>query len=351
MPFMPKYTITQTILNNLTAIAAAREVIEQAPLLPKRESSFRRHARIRNTHASTAIEGNKLTLAQVEALADGKDIPAVDKDKNEVLNYLAALDGLDSIVKTGKIEVKDILAIHGLVARNVLSDRRHCGVFRGIQVFVGKRTFDGTGYKEEVDYVPPAPEEVPRLVEKFVSWLNSKKARETNPVLLAGISHYEIARIHPFVDGNGRTARLIASLVFYLSSFDHRRLFALDDFYDRDRKAYYSALKTVQANAGDITEWLEYFSTGVEQSVGEVKNAILNLGRRDKAARHSQISLTNRQMEIVAFINKNHKAASKDFQRLFGISAQAVHKELVKLADLQIIKRAGAGRSSHYVLT
>jgi len=350
MPFNPKFTITDKILNNLTIITSAREVIEQSHLIPKWEASLRRQAKLRNTHSSTAIEGNKLTLEQVEALADGKDVIATDKDKREVLNYLKAIDAVHSLTEKGKIRVQDILALHRMVSKDVLRDNKHSGVFRDRQVFVGKRVFDGTGFKEEVEYMPPKTEDVPRMVKEFVDWLNLDKTWEINPVLLAGIAHYEIARIHPFIDGNGRTARLFATFILYLSGFDHRRLFALDDFYDRDRQAYYAALKTVQENNNDITKWLEYFTDGVAYSVNEVKEAVLKLGSRKKRISKAQVSLTDKQMKIVEFMNAKGRATNRDLQKLFKISAQAVHKELARLVELKVIKPVGAGRSLYYVL-
>lgn len=350
MAFNPQYTITEKILNNLTLIASAREVIEQTHLVPKWEASLRRQAKLRNTHSSTAIEGNKLTLEQVEALADGKDVIATDKDKKEVLNYIEAMDRLHLFSKKGKIKVEDLLAIHKMVSKNVLRDNKHSGVFRDRQVFVGRRVFDGTNFKEEVEYMPPKTEDVPHLVKEFIDWLNLYKTWEINPVLLAGVAHYEIARIHPFIDGNGRTARLFATLILYLSGFDHRRIFALDDFYDRDRQAYYSALKAAQENNNNITKWLEYFTTGVAYSVNEVKKAVLKLGFKKKRISKAQISLTDKQMKIVEFMNAHGRATNKDLQTLFNISAQAVHKELAKLVELKVIKPVGAGRSLYYVL-
>ena len=350
MAFKPKYTISEKILNNLTLIAAAREVIERSHLVPKYESSLRRQAKLRNTHSSTAIEGNKLTYKQVEALAEGKDVIASDKDKKEVLNYLKAFESLHSITKKGKIKIGDLLKIHALVSKNVMHDNKHCGVFRDRQVLVGRQIFEGSRIRQEIEYMPPKTKDVPQLVREFIDWLNADKTWKVNPVLLAGISHYEIARIHPFIDGNGRTARLFASLILYLSGFDHRRLFALDDFYDRDRQAYYAALKTAQEDNNDITRWLEYFTTGVAYSANEIKEAVLKLGPKKKGVLKTQIPLTDKQMRIVEFMSAHGKVTNKDLQGLFNISAQAVHKELSKLVKLKVIKPVGAGRSLHYIL-
>jgi Fic family protein len=349
MSFNPNYTITEKILNNLTAIASAREVIEQAHLVPKWEAKLRRQALMRNTHSSTAIEGNKLTLEQVEALAEGKDVVATNKDKKEALNYLEALENIPGLAEKGKFKVADLLNIHRIISKNVMQNTADSGVFRNRQVFVGKRVFDGTTFKEVVEYMPPKTEEVPQLVQKFIDWLNLDKSWGMNPVLLAGIVHYEIARIHPFIDGNGRTARLLAMVILYLSDFDHRRIFALDDYYDRDRQAYYAALKTAQVSNGDITLWLEYFTDGILYSVEEAKDAVLKVGSKRKTGQ-AQIALTPKQMQIVEFINTNGKVTNKDLQGLFKVSAQAVHKELVKLVELKVIKPAGEGRALYYIL-
>jgi Fic family protein len=349
MPFNPKYTITDKILNNLTAIAAAREVIEQAHLVPKWEAELRRQALLRNTHSSTAIEGNKLTLEQVEALVEGKDVIATNKDKQEVLNYKEAIEKMSTLAEKGKMSVADLLNIHRIITKDVMQNTTDSGVFRNRQVFVGKRIFDGTTFKEVVEYMPPKTEDVPQIVREFIDWLNLDKSWELNPILLAGIVHYEIARIHPFIDGNGRTARLLATAILCLSGFDHRRIFALDDYYDRDRQAYYAALKTAQTSNGDITQWLEYFTDGILYSVKEAKDAVLKVSSKRKNGQ-AQLALTPKQMKIVEFINVNGKVTNKDLQGLFKISAQAVHKELTKLVDLKVIKSVGEGRALHYVL-
>jgi len=348
--FKPKYNITDKIINNLTFIASARTLIEQSRIVPQWEAKLRRQAILKNTHSSTSIEGNKMTLHQMEDLAQGKKVIATEKDKQEVLNYLKALEKIPGLGEKGKLSTGTLLNIHKIITKNTLENNSDCGVCMNRQVFVGRRVFDGTGYKTEVTYMPPETKKVPGLLKDFIRWLNLDKTWEINPVLLAGIVHYEIARIHPFIDGNGRTARLFATLILYLSDFDHRQLLALDDFYDTDRQSYYAALKTAQKNNNNITKWLEYFTTGVAYSANEVKEAVIKLGSGSKKVSGIQIALAPRQMEIVEFINKHGKATNRDFQTIFKISAQAVHKELVKLVELGVIKSQGKGRSLYYVM-
>ena len=196
--------------------------------------------------------------------------------------------------------------------------------------------------------MPPETKDVPRLTAEFLDWFNSDKANEVNPVISAGIVHYEIARIHPFIDGNGRTARLIASLVLYKSGFDHRRFFALDDYYDENRSAYYAALKTVQTNKGNITKWLEYFTDGVLCSTNKVKDFITKMDLSPKIEAGEKIEITQKQIKILERIKEKGKVSNKDLREMFDISRQAMLKEISKLIDAKLIELVGKGRSAYY---
>lgn len=348
MLFKPKYTITDKILNNISKVTAGREVIENSRLIPKWELSLRKEARIHSAHSSTSIEGNRLTIGQVKALSERKEVTASVKDKQEVLNYLQVLDAIPKYAAKRTIEVKLFLDIHKRATKGTLTNQKDCGVFRTRQVFVGKRIFDGTQFREVVEYMPPKAERVSKLIEEFLSWLSSDKAKDMNPVIVAGISHYEVARIHPFIDGNGRSARLLASLILYKSGFDHRRFFALDDYYDQDRGSYYAALKAVEQNKGDLTQWLEYFTDGVLYSVNKVKEIITRVGLLPGEAGSTQLELTQRQIKILERIKDKGGVSNKDLQAIFKISRQAILKEISKLIGMELIKLIGKGRGAHY---
>ncbi|OGX40399.1 MAG: hypothetical protein A2984_01630 [Omnitrophica WOR_2 bacterium RIFCSPLOWO2_01_FULL_41_12] len=351
MVFEPKYTITDKILNNISRIMAGREIIEQSKLIPKWELKLRKEARIHNAHSSTSIEGNKLTFEQVAALSESKEVIATEKDKKEVLNYLKALDSIPEYASKKTIDIKLFLKIHKTITIGTLRDNKDCGVFRNRQVFIGRRIFDGTSFKEIVEYMPPETKDVPRLTAKFLDWLNLDKTKEVNPVILAGIVHYEIARIHPFIDGNGRTARLMASLVLYKSGFDHRRFFALDDYYDENRPAYYAALKTAQINKGNITNWLEYFTDGVLYSINKVKDFIRKIGISPKIEDGERIELTQKQIKILERIQEKGKVSNKDLRDMFGITRQAILKEISKLINAKLIVLVGKGRNAYYKIS
>lgn len=350
MEFKVKYRISNKILNNISLITVGREIIERSRLIPKWELNLRKDATIHNAHSSTSIEGNKLSLEQVKALSEKKNVAGSMKDKQEVINYLKALDSIPKYASEEKIDKKLFLQIHKTVTKGTLRNDKDCGVFRDRQVFVGSRIFDGTHLKEVVEYMPPKTKDVPRLVDTFLSWLNSTKSNTINPVIVAGIAHFEVARIHPFIDGNGRTARLLASLILFKRGFDHRRFFALDDYYDEARQNYYAALKTAQDSKRDLTKWLEYFTDGVLYSVEEVKSTIERIGINPKLDNITQIQLTKRQLKILGKIKDLGQIANSNLQQMLKISRQAVLKEMKKLIDMELIELVGKGRNAYYKL-
>ncbi|MCD6124121.1 Fic family protein [bacterium] len=343
--FKPNFSYTHNIVNNLVEITSARELILNAYLVPKWEISLRREALIRAAHASTAIEGNPLTLEEVSQLARGRKVVAARRAKQEVLNYLNVLEHIEKYQENGIVKEEHILNLHKDITKETLENPEWEGKYRKIQVYVGNRI---TG---EIIFIPPPPEEVPSLMKNFIKWLNSEEALKLHPVLVAGISHYELVRIHPFVDGNGRTARVIATLILYIREFDIKRFFALDDYYDSDRRAYYSALKSVNQKTLDLTQWLEYFTEGIKVSILRVKEKVLQLSIEGKRRKEKgQIALTERQMKIIEFIQKNGRITAGNVANMFKITRQAALKELSKLVELDVITLRGKGRGAHYVL-
>ena len=346
--FKPRYTITDSILSKLTEVTIAREVIQKARLIPKWEIYLRRDALINSAHASTHIEGNILSLEEVSRLALGREVSSIRKDKQEVINYLNVLSNLENHIPQDKFTIKWLLDMHKRLVQKTLNNPEFEGKFRNKQVVVGRKDVDG---RTLVTFVPPKTKDVPKLVQGFFDWLNSSERETINKVILAGITHYEIVRIHPFMDGNGRTARIMATLMFLMKGFDTKRFFALDDYYDSDRVAYYDALKTVDPKEGDLTKWLEYFCEGVLFSVNQVKQKVLALsGDKKLIGSMEQIALTSRQMHIVEMMSKYGKLTSRQMQEEFKITPQAVHKEIKKLINMKVVKLVGSGRGAYYEL-
>jgi len=343
--FKPNFRYTHKIVRLLARISAAREVILNSPLIPKWEAALRREAIIRSAHSSTSIEGNRLSLEQVSELAQGREVMATRKDKKEVLNYLGVLEKIGELVKEDSINEKDILNIHRILTKGTLDNPLDCGVYRNRYVVVANRL---TG---EVFFRPPQNEEVPGLIKNLVEWISSDETKELDPIIEAGIVHYEFVRIHPFVDGNGRTARVLATLILYKRGFDTKQFFCLDDYYDSDRQAYYRALQSVDQKTLDLTNWLEYFVEGVNVNIETVKERVIRLSsERLRKTKTGQIALTERQMRIVEKIIQSKSIAIGDVAKMFDVTRQAALKEINKLVDLEVVKLVGKGRGAHYVL-
>lgn len=343
--YSPNFNYTNKTVKNLTLTAEARTIILNSPLIPKWEVSLRKEALIRSAHSSTSIEGNPLSLEEVSALAKGRDIIARRKDKQEVLNYLEALERMPELAKRTPFTPRDLLEVHKIVTKKTLENPKDEGIFRDRQVFVGNRI---TG---EVIFMPPPTEQVSELINDFFDWFNFPATDELDPVIHAGITHYELVRIHPFVDGNGRTARIMASLVFYERGFDVKRFFALDDYYDNDRRAYYAALKSVDQKTLDLTGWLEYFTEGIAVSIKDVKNKVIGLSKDIKVLKEKdQIALTERQMKIVEWIVDKGAITNREVREMFNISNRAALNEITKLINLNVVESVGKGRNLRYEL-
>ncbi len=202
--FNPKYKLTNLIVQMLTDIAESKAVIERAKILPQQEIKLRRQTLARMTHSSTAIEGNRLNINEVGALLARKKIDAPQRDIYEVQNYLKVLKYIERIVKAKQsIKERVLLNIHKLVTNETLR-KEQCGRYRKSLVFVARRR---QGFPNEVVYTGPEANRVPELCKNLIKWIAESEKKEINPIIVAGIVHQEIAAIHPFSDGNGRTAR------------------------------------------------------------------------------------------------------------------------------------------------
>src|SRR3989344_1004324 len=245
--YIPQFTITNKILRNIGAIEAAKEVIEHAPLLPYWEKKFQDEAILRTTHYGTHIEGNELSLSQVQKILDGEKIVARDRDVQEVINYRSVIEVIDQM-KDRVIDEALLQELHGIVVKKIM-ESSVTGVYRKKEVVI-RNSITG-----EVSFRPPKAVEVAWQMKDLISFINED--REIHPVLKAGVVHYEFVRIHPFLDGNGRVGRVLSMLVLFREGYDIRQFFSLEEHFDRDPVAYYAALQNVEKQNGDQTQWLD----------------------------------------------------------------------------------------------
>ncbi len=356
--FIPKYTITNRILRNIGIVDASKEVIMNAPLVPAWEAKFRKDATERFVHHGTHLEGNPLSEEEVRDVLEGQEVIARDRDIQEILNYrnvLKFIDGVANQIGTSgayQLTIETILEIHRLTTDRTLPPEV-AGQFRTKQVVV-KNSKTG-----QISYTPPPAAEVPYQVEDLVNWINEPETKEMHPVVKAGVIHYELARIHPFTDGNGRVARAVATLVMFLDNYDIRKFFSLEEYFDENPMDYYLTLQAVSNqlvldnHERDLTPWLEYFIEGVAIELNRVKEKVqrISVDASVKNRLGGQVMLNERQMMVMEYLHRHKEMSNKDFRKIFpDFSDDTVLRELKFLRQKGLIKKTGGTKKAVYVL-
>lgn len=348
--YNPKFTITNKMLKDIGMVEACREVVNTAPMVPSWEARFREEAVIRTVHFGTHLEGNELNYTEAAKVINGVEIKARSRDVQEVMNYRNVLKLIEEIGlsanqgATVTLTEPTIKRLHKLTVEKLMT-KDQCGFYRSTQVVVRN---SATG---EITFRPPPAVEVPYLIESFVSWFNSEKAKDLHPVIKAGITHYELVRIHPFVDGNGRVARACATMVLYILGYDIKRFFALEEHYDRDATRYYDALASVN-KSGELTDWLEYFSEGLAIELNRIKEKVQRISLDVRMRRKKgQIALNERQMKILEYIQSIGFISNQAYQEIFPmISEDTVLRDIQQLVKMKILKKEGSTKKARYVI-
>lgn len=339
--YSPRFTYNNKIINYLNRIEFARGILTQSSIIPELDATLKNRAFMKSVHASTAIEGNTLTFEDVGKLYNGQKIIARKNEKQEVLNYIEVLKKIDKIPLKSKLREKTVLNIHKEISTNVLRDKFYEGYYRDVEVRVENLQ---TG---EVRYRPPSSLSVAELMKDLINWINN--SNNVPNIIVAGVAHYEFVRIHPFIDGNGRTARALTSLILHIRGYDTKKYFTLDEYYDYNRKGYVDALKSAD-DSGDLTKWLEYFLEGFLVSILKVEDEIKRLSNK-LGHSNDDVNLKESEMRIINFLQNEGKITNRETRELFGISSQASHNKLKKLEKNGIITRKGSGRCTYYVLS
>lgn len=358
----PKYRITNALLKSIGLIEASKEVIDNAPLVPAWEAKFRHDAVVRSVHHGTHLEGNDLTLEQAQqviqvegetepnAVAQMAGVTAKDRDVQEVLNYRSVLQWINDW-KAGDglaYSQETLKALHSLTVQQLIAPEQ-VGEYRRQQVVV--RSVD-TG---EVVYRPPVSVEVPYNIDNFFSWLNSDEAHDIHPVIRAGITHYELVRIHPFSEGNGRTARAMALLVLYVEGYDVKRFFSLEEYFDKDIEGYYNALLSVQKSSDqDMTSWLEYFSYGLAIELDKIKQQVLKLSQdvKFKSKLGTQVALSERQIILLEILHDQGELTTIEANKALPlVSTDTILRDLKDLIAKGVIAKKGVTKGVTYRLS
>jgi Fic family protein len=346
--FEPTYVITPAITKALMEVEASRQAVIELPINVEVLASLRETARLAATHYSTQIEGNRLTRAQVEEALAGAHFPGRERDEAEVRNYYRGLEHVEALAgDRGEITEDDLRRIHGLVIRG----RATPSPYRDGQNVIRDSASGG------IVYLPPEAHDVPGLMAELVVWINREQASSELPVpIVAATAHYQYATIHPYYDGNGRTARLLTTLILHRSGYGLKGIYSLEEHYVRDLAGYYAALAVGPSHnyylgraAADITGFVDYFCRSMADAFSAVRAQAARAVERDaRDASPLLRQLDPRQRRLLEFYRDRGVATAADIAAHLGLSRRTVAdlaRRWVSEGFLDIHDQSRRGRS------
>jgi Fic family protein len=339
----PRFSITNAITAGLTVIERARGFLEAATLSDEWLVQMGHRALVLEAHHTTHIEGTHLTLDQAQRLLEGQPVENVDPDDaRELLNYRKAFELVSEYLVSGSPITEGLIReIHKRLVEGVRGGSGSPGEYRKVQNYVVN---SATG---QAVYTPPPPGDVPELMRGLVTWLNAE--RQIHPVLVSGIAQFQLVYIHPFVDGNGRTSRLLSTLCLYRAGYDFKRLFTISEYYDRDRGSFYRAIQSVRQSNMNMTGWLEFFIEGLSTQLAEVQQRGCRAIQKDVLVK--QHRLNPRQAAVLAHLMENPMLTIRDLQEILpSVSRRTLQRDLGDLEAKGLVVHSGETNRLSYSL-
>lgn len=340
--FKPKYKITDELLDQIKQINKLVFELNQKRFPDVVLVELEKNAREISSFASTSIEGNPLPLTEVKKILKSKPKFIRDSEK-EVINYNKALINLNKklLFKDHKLTLNLILNIQKQVTQDLLPQHQS-GYFRKHPVFVRNSK---TG---ETIFLPPDHQDVKKLMKDLTDFVHKNK-KTIDSLIIAGIFHKQMAIIHPFMDGNGRTTRLATKLLLAELGLNTFNLFSFENYYNQNVTKYFKFVGE-QGNYYDLvdkidfTKWLEYFCEGIIDELLRVQKIL------PKVSINPQTELKLYHKKILGFIDKNNFITDKDYSKLVKRAKATRALDFQKLIGLGLIDRKGKGKSTYYIL-
>ena len=309
--FSPKFVITAQITSALMQIEACRQAVNDLPVTAEVLRQLRETAALATTHFSTQIEGNRLTLPEVEAAIRGEKFPGRERDETEVRNHFRALAMMEELAgQPGPAAEADIQHLHALV----MTGRDKTSPWRATQNVIRETP------SRRIVYLPPEAPDVPELMRDLVVWIADQLDKGELPVpIVAAIAHYQFATIHPYLDGNGRTARLLTTLILRKTGYGLKGIYSLDEHYAKNLAAYYAALAVGTHNyydgraGADVTGFVGYFCSGMAAAFAKVRVAAAQAGQATASDQSATLrDLDPRQRRLLDLFRRQGSATSAE---------------------------------------
>lgn len=342
MAWSPQYTISDTLLLTVRKIGEALGEIKSFHLTDKALARLELNARELSSFASTSIEGNPLPLTDVKRLLKAQPANIRDTER-EVLNYNRVLQSLQKSVrsKSFKLNISTLEKVQGQVVKGLMDDPADCGRLRQAPVIIRNPR-----KPDQVVFIPPDAKDIKRLTSDLMEFIN-KKIGKIDPVILAGLFHRQSVIIHPFMDGNGRTTRLMTTAILGKAGLDLFEVFSFENYYNQNITQYFKAVGLVgdyyeQEEAVDFTEWLEYFAEGILDELSRVRKSLPDsLGPPPRLEPHHH--------KILDYIDEHGSITQREYGAISSRSLASRKLDFEKLIDLKLVEVKGKGRGTYYV--
>jgi Fic family protein len=337
--FEPQYQLNTALLNNIVRVKNLIQELNDQKFSDIVLAKFEKESYAISAHASTSIEGNPLPLTDVRRILKSTPVHIRDTEK-EIINYNTALHYLDIRLSDQKSITKDfICTIQSMVTKDLI-DVLNCGKLRTEQVVVNDPR------KRQIAYIPPNAHDVPDLMKDLEVFLN-KNNTQIDPLLLSGIFHKQFVIIHPFMDGNGRTARLVTKYMLAGMGLDTFRLFSFENYYNQNVTKYFSSVGVIgdyykiEKNI-DFTDWLVYFTDGIIDELLRVQKLLYNSIEPIVKKEHEKI--------IIEYIQKNGSISKSEYEKITDRAQSTQILDFKRLVEKRVIKKMGRGKATYYIL-
>jgi Fic family protein len=312
-------------------------------IMPKHEVWIRREVAVERAAATTRIEGARLDAGEVgELVKKARPRTKLSNDERANMNALEAYEFVDYLSDQPEIPL-DELVIRELNRYFLRGDDelKTPGVYRQGQNKVGER------------YMPPNQGDLAALMRSFATWLSADD--DLHPALKAGIAHIHLVAIHPFWDGNGRTARALATLILQRSQLHFKKLLSLERFYDAIRRDYISAFEQTLGDQFvpeyDATKWLEFFTTTLFAESMRLTGELTKWHQQMEATykRLEKMDVSHRQADALAYAARTGRITRAEYIEITGASPLTASRELARLAKLGALDARGKTRARIYL--
>ncbi|HCM82249.1 MAG: Filamentation induced by cAMP protein Fic [Candidatus Gottesmanbacteria bacterium GW2011_GWB1_44_11c] len=339
--FKPKYSISSELLANIKKISSLVTQLNSRTYSHIILHKFERKARDLSAHASTSIEGNPLPLTDVKALLKSRPEHVRDTER-EVLNYNTALIWLEKELKKSSplsITHDVIHKIHTLVMDNLMTETQLYG-YRNDPVFVNDPR------EHKTVYWPPDQQDVRNLMGELIEFIHHNQ-KDMDPLLVSGIFHKQFVIIHPYIDGNGRTVRLVTKALLSSMGLNTFNLFSFENYYNTNVAKYFEFVGERGnyydlANKLDFTSWLIYFTGGIIDE-------LLRVGKElEKQTMTPQTVTLDHHKIILNYIDKHGFVTDKLYSTLTKRAKSTRNLDFQKLIFLGILKKEGKGKATYY---